>query len=83
MQTRGNRRWSPCSAWQAKPASPTGVAGEVIERVVDALADWRTVGSDLGVRQSTQAQIARQLTHVRHRNRHLTAGQRRRDVSME
>ena len=49
-------------------------AGEAIERVVDALADWRTVASDLGVRQSTQALVARQLEDARHRNRHLAAG---------
>ena len=46
-------------------------AQEAIERVVDALADWRTVASGLGVRRSTQALIARQLEDVRHRNRHL------------
>ena len=47
-------------------------AGEVVERVVDALADWRAVASDLGVRRSTQALIARQLEDARQRNRHLT-----------
>ena len=47
-------------------------AGEVVERVVDALADWCAVASDLGVRRSTQALIARQLEDARQRNRHLT-----------
>ena len=47
-------------------------AGEVVERVVDALADWRAVASGLGVRRSTQALIARQLEDARQRNRHLT-----------
>ncbi len=46
-------------------------AREVIERVVDALAEWRTVASGLGVRRSTQALIAGQLEAVRLRNRHL------------
>ena len=46
-------------------------ARQVIESVVDALAEWRTVASGLGVRQSTQALIARQLEAVRARNRHL------------
>ena len=46
-------------------------AGEVIERVVDALADWPAVARDLGVRQGTQALIVRQLEDARRRNRHL------------
>ena len=47
-------------------------AGEVIERIVDALDDWRAVAGELGVRQDTQTLIARQLEDVRRRNRHLT-----------
>ena len=49
-------------------------AREVIERVASALADWRQVAGDLGVRKSTQALIARQLEDARQRNRHLTDG---------
>ena len=48
-------------------------AREVIEQVVDALADWRTVANELGVRKNTQALIGRQLEAVRLRNRHLLA----------
>ena len=48
-------------------------AREVIERVVDALADWPAVANELGVRKTTQTLIARQLEAVRVRNRHLLA----------
>ena len=58
-----------CASWPR--------AREVIERIVDALADWRTVANELGVRKSTQALIARQLEAVRVRNRHLLAPPRR------
>lgn len=49
-------------------------AREVIERIVDSLADWRTVAGDLGVRRATQGLIARQLEDARRRHRHLLAG---------
>ena len=52
-------------------------AKDVIERVVDALADWRSVANELGVRKSTQALVAQQLEAVRVRNRHLLASPRR------
>ena len=48
-------------------------AREVIERVVDALADWCVVANELGVRKGTRELIARQLKEARDRNRHLTA----------
>ena len=48
-------------------------AREVIERVLDALAEWRSVASGLGVRRNTQALIAQQLEAVRTRDRHLLA----------
>ena len=48
-------------------------AREALERIVDALGDWRAVANELGVRRSTQTLIARQLESVRIRNRHLLA----------
>ena len=48
-------------------------AREVVERVVDALGDWLSVASELGVRKNTRTLIGRQLENVRRRNRHLLA----------